>query len=119
MPNRETSPHRTRPKRRVNLIGATSTIVGFVIGASIFILPGPVAGIVGPGLPLAYLLAVIPAIFACLYLVQLGSVLPVTGSNYVVATRFGSPPGRILCSLDVHRLCCLRPASDVDRIRLL
>lgn len=91
MPNRETSPHRTRPKRRVNLIGATSTIVGFVIGASIFILPGPVAGIVGPGLPLAYLLAVIPAIFACLYLVQLGSVLPVTGSNYVVATRFGSP----------------------------
>lgn len=91
MPDIETNSPRTRPRRRVNLIGAVSTIVGFVIGASIFILPGPVAGTVGPGLPFAYLLAVIPALFACLYLVQLGSVLPVTGSNYVVATRFGSP----------------------------
>lgn len=91
MTNTDTNSLQTRPRRRVNLIGAISTIVGFVIGASIFILPGPVAGIVGPGLPVAYLLAVIPAIFACLYLVQLGSVLPVTGSNYVVATRFGAP----------------------------
>lgn len=82
---------RLKPRRRVGLLGATSTIVGFVIGASIFILPGPVAGTVGPGLPIAYIFAVIPAAFTCLYLVQLGSVLPVTGSNYVAATRFGSP----------------------------
>lgn len=78
-------------RREVSVIGAAGTIVGFVIGASIFILPGPVAGTVGPGLPFAYVLAVVPVTFTCLYLVQLGSVLPVTGSNYVVATRFGTP----------------------------
>src|SRR5690625_3958537 len=77
-----TTSTQTSSRRRVGLIGATSTIVGFVIGASIFILPGPVAGIVGPGLPAAYVFAVIPAALTCMYLVQLGAVLPVTGSNY-------------------------------------
>lgn len=82
-----------KPARSIGFFGATSMIVGLVIGASIFILPGPVAADVGPGLPVAYLIAVIPAIMVVLYLIQLAAVLPVTGSNYVAATRFASPLG--------------------------
>lgn len=73
------------------MLGAVGIVVGFVIGASIFILVGPLAGNVGPGLPLAYLIACVPAIFACLYNIQLAGALPTTGANYVAGTRFISP----------------------------
>lgn len=79
------------PRRQISLLGAVSILVGFVVGASIFVLVGPLAGEVGPGLPLAYALAAIPAIFACLYNIQLAGALPTTGANYVAGTRFISP----------------------------
>lgn len=79
------------PRRQISLLGAVSILVGFVVGASIFILVGPLAGQVGPGLPLAYALACVPAVFACLYNVQLAGALPTTGANYVAGTRFISP----------------------------
>lgn len=79
------------PRRQISLLGAVSILVGFVVGASIFVLVGPLAGQVGPGLPLAYALACVPAIFACLYNIQLAGALPTTGANYVAGTRFISP----------------------------
>lgn len=79
------------PRRQISLLGAVSILVGFVIGASIFVLVGPLAGQVGPGLPLAYVLAGVPAVFACLYNIQLAGALPTTGANYVAGTRFISP----------------------------
>lgn len=89
----------THPKtspRQISLLGAISILVGFVVGASIFVLVGPLAGQVGPGLPLAYALASIPAVFACLYNIQLAGALPTTGANYVAGTRFVSPAAGFL-----------------------
>lgn len=77
--------------RPISLLGAISIIVGFVIGASIFVLIGPLAGQAGPSLPLAYAIAGVPAVFACLYNIQLAGALPTTGANYVAGTRFVSP----------------------------
>ncbi len=77
--------------RTISLTGAVCTLIGYVVGASIFILVGPLAGEAGPALWVAYILAAIPAIFVCFTSAQMASVLPVTGANYVAASRTLSP----------------------------
>ncbi len=78
-------------ERSLSLWGAIGLIVGFVIGGSIFVLIPSLVGITGPSLYLAYALSAIPAIFAALYLIQLGGAFPVTGANYVAISRWVSP----------------------------
>jgi len=85
--------------RSLSLFGAVATIVGLVVGASIFVLVPGLAGMCGPSLWLAYLLSSIPAIFAALYLIQLGAALPVTGANYIAVTRWLSPMAGFSSSL--------------------
>ncbi len=80
-----------RMVRGVSLLHAITIILGYVIGASIFLLVGPLAGSAGPCLFLSYIIAAIPVIFVCLYNVQLGAALPVTAANYVVSTKMISP----------------------------
>lgn len=80
-----------RMVRGVSLLHAITIILGYVIGASIFLLVGPLSGMAGPTLYLSYIIAAIPAIFVCLYNVQLGSAMPVTAANYVIATKINSP----------------------------
>ncbi len=80
-----------RMVRGVSLLHAITIILGYVIGASIFLLVGPLSGMAGPTLYLSYIIAAIPATFVCLYNVQLGSAMPVTAANYVVATKINSP----------------------------
>ena len=43
--------------RHIGLGGAVFTLVGYVIGASIFILPGQLTAQAGPGVFLSYLVA--------------------------------------------------------------
>ncbi len=78
-------------ERSLSLPGAVGLIVGFVVGGSIFVLTPELAGMTGPSLWLAYGLSAIPAVFASLYLIQIGGALPVTGSNYIAVTRWVSP----------------------------
>ncbi len=78
-------------ERTISLGGALFTLIGYVIGASIFVLVGPLAGDAGPALWLAYVLAAIPALFVCFTSAQMASILPVTGANYVAASRTLSP----------------------------
>ncbi|MEE8077628.1 MAG: hypothetical protein V3T18_01430, partial [Pseudomonadales bacterium] len=66
-----------RLQRKIGLSGAVFLLVGNVVGASIFILPGQLAGIAGPAVFIAYLIAGIPAIMNCLIAAQVGSILPV------------------------------------------
>lgn len=66
-------------------------IVGNVIGISIFILPGPLAGSAGPSVVLATVLAAVPALFVAVFNAQLGSALPVAGGYYVYVSRLVSP----------------------------
>lgn len=77
--------------RSISLTGAVLTLIGYVVGASIFILVGPLAGEAGPALWLAYILAAVPAFFVCFTSAQMVSVLPVTGANYVATSRAVSP----------------------------
>ncbi|MDD9891801.1 MAG: amino acid permease [Gammaproteobacteria bacterium] len=72
-----------RLQRKVGLAGAVFLMVGNVVGASIFILPGNLAGIAGPAVFIAYLIAIIPAFFNTLVAAQVGGILPVSASDYV------------------------------------
>ena len=80
-----------RLTRKIGLAGAVFLMVGNIIGASIFILPGTLAGIAGPAVFVAYLIAIIPAIFTSLVAAQVGSILPVSASDYVFTSTVLSP----------------------------
>ena len=73
----------SRLERKVGLGGAVFLLIGNIVGASIFILPGQLAGIAGPAVFIAYLIASIPAIVNCLIAAQVGSILPVSAGDYV------------------------------------
>ena len=75
----------------LGLLGSVATIVGTVMGASIFILLGPIASKTGPALYLAYFLAFFPALFSGIYYAQLGAVMPNTGGSYFYTSRLISP----------------------------
>lgn len=72
-----------RLERKVGLGGAIFLLVGHIVGASIFILPGELAGVAGPAVAIAYLIASVPAIINCLIAAQVGSILPVSAADYV------------------------------------
>jgi len=78
-------------KRTISLPSATFIIIGYVVGATIFILPGSLAVDAGPAIYLAYLLAAIPAIFASFIMAQVGGAFPVTGANFVLIRDVLSP----------------------------
>ncbi len=78
-------------KRTISLWGAIAIIIGYVVGASIFILPGKLAYTTGPGLFISFLVASIFAMFVCIIGAQVGSALPVSGANYVIVSRTISP----------------------------
>lgn len=70
-------------QRKIGLGGAVFLLVGNIIGASIFILPGQLTEIAGPAVFLAYLLASVPAICYALIAAQIGCILPVSAADYV------------------------------------
>ncbi|MFD2131836.1 APC family permease [Pseudogracilibacillus auburnensis] len=80
-----------QPSKKISLIGAIAIIVGTVVGASIFILLGPIAGQTGPSLFLAYLVAFLPALFGSIFYAQLGSAMPATGGTYHYSKRLLNP----------------------------
>lgn len=77
-------------QRTIGLWGAVATLVGYVIGASIFVLPAHLMPTVGPAVFVAYLLAAIPAAFNCVVGAVIGSTLPISGASYHVARRTSS-----------------------------
>lgn len=78
-------------RRTIGLPGAVFTLVGYVIGASIFVLPGQLGAQAGPGLFLAYLLAGGLAALTCVASAHVGSTLPVSGAAYVAVGRTVGP----------------------------
>ena len=75
-----------RLRRKISLSGAVFLLIGNIVGASIFILPGQLAGVAGPAVFIAYLIASIPAIVNCLIAAQVGSILPVSAAGYVFSS---------------------------------
>ena len=78
-------------ERSIPLSGAIFTLIGYIIGGSIFILPGELAAQAGPGVFLAYLLASGIALFVCVIAAQIGNAFPVSGANYVAVSTVLSP----------------------------
>jgi basic amino acid/polyamine antiporter, APA family len=75
-----------RLHRKIGVGGAVFTLIGYIVGASIFILPGQLAGVAGPAVALAYLLAAVPALVNCLIAAQVGTILPVSAADYVFSS---------------------------------
>jgi len=78
-------------RRVLGLKEVSFIAIGMTIGAGIFVFTGIVLKIVGPALPLAFALAVIPVFLSMLPLAMLGSALPTTGGNYKYPSRMVSP----------------------------
>ena len=77
--------------RTINLPAAVFLIIGYVIGATIFILPGNLAVEAGPAVYIAYLMAAVPAVLACFVMALIGSAIPASGSLYVIIRDVLSP----------------------------
>jgi len=78
-------------KREITILHGVLLIVGAVIGASAFILIGPLAGQTGPGLWISYAIGAIPALFVAVVFSQLGAAFPITGAAYISISRLLSP----------------------------
>lgn len=78
-------------KRSIGLSGAVFILVGYVVGASIYILPGTLGAKAGPGVFVSYLIASVLALFTCFVTAQIGSAVPTSGANYVAISRILSP----------------------------
>ncbi len=78
-------------KQTIGLAAAIFTLVGYVIGPSIYILPGELGAKAGPAVFLAYLAASLVAVVVCLCSAQIGNVFPVRGANYISISRVLSP----------------------------
>lgn len=74
-------------RRQIGVAGAVFTLVGYVIGASIFVLPGELGARAGPGLFVSYLVAAGLAALAGLAAAHIGSLVPVSGAVYTAVSR--------------------------------
>lgn len=88
-------------EKKISLIGAIAIIIGTVVGASIFILLGPIAGQTGPSLPLAYMVAFLPALFGSMFYAQLGAAMPATGGTYFYCKRLLNPTMGYIASVSL------------------
>ncbi|MEE2777141.1 MAG: APC family permease [Acidobacteriota bacterium] len=77
--------------RGVSLQGAVFALVGYIVGGSIFILPGALAATTGPGVFISYLMACLPALFLCFVGAQIGNALPVSGANCIAVSAVLGP----------------------------
>ena len=84
-------------KSTIGVAGASVTLIGSVIGITIFILPGVLAASAGPAVIAAYALAGILAVFSCVVAAQVGTVFSVSGAGFVaVGTVLGPAWGFLL-----------------------
>jgi APA family basic amino acid/polyamine antiporter len=72
-------------KRAVGAGQLTAMGVGAIIGTGIFVVIGEGAGIAGPAVILAFVLAAVACVFSALSYAELASSIPVSGSAYTYA----------------------------------
>lgn len=78
-------------QRTIGLRGSVVTLVGFVIGAGIFLLPGELAATAGPGVVISYGIASIVVMFSCVIAAYIGATFPFSGASFVYSTRMTAP----------------------------
>jgi len=77
--------------RKLGFWSVFSISVGAMLGSGIFVLPGLAAGIAGPWVSLAYLLAGFMVLPAVLSKAELATAMPVAGGTYVYVDRAMGP----------------------------
>ncbi|MFX0055888.1 MAG: APC family permease [Promethearchaeota archaeon] len=79
--------------RRLGLIGATNLGLGAMLGGGIYVISGIAAGMVGPGLIIAYLATGLLTIFTAVNYAELSSSIPKQGGGYTfVHDTYGGLP---------------------------
>ncbi|WP_233550861.1 amino acid permease [Amnibacterium setariae] len=69
-------------KKTIGPVALTALGVGAIIGTGIFVVIGQGAGLAGPGVVLAFVLAGVTCAFSALSYAELAAVVPVSGSAY-------------------------------------
>jgi APA family basic amino acid/polyamine antiporter len=78
-------------KRTISLWGAIATLIGFVIGATVFILPAELAQQTGPAVVVSITIAALMAMFFCFVGAQIGAVFPISGASFLASSKLISP----------------------------
>lgn len=78
-------------RRELGLSSVVFFIFGYVVGAGILIQTGVTAGITGPMLWLAFIIAGIPNIIGAIIICYVVSAFPVSGGAWVYSSRLGTP----------------------------
>jgi APA family basic amino acid/polyamine antiporter len=74
-------------KTKLGLSGAVAVTIGGVIGVGIFVIVGPMGAKSGGFLPVAILVAALPAVFGTIVSAALGSTIPADGGAYQYSRR--------------------------------
>jgi len=78
-------------ERSIGVGGVFVTLVGLVIGISIYILPGSLAATAGPAVIVSYTLAALMALFGCVVAAQIGAIFPMSGASFFAISSLLSP----------------------------
>ncbi len=80
-----------RLERRLELGPVVAISLGTMLGSGLFVLPGLAAGITGPSMWLAYLLAGLSVLPATLCKAELSTAMPTSGGTYIYIERAFGP----------------------------
>ena len=72
----------TQLERTLGLTAALMIGIGTMIGAGIFVLPGPAAAEAGPAIALSFVIGGVIALFTALTASELATAMPATGGSY-------------------------------------
>ena len=82
-------------ERRLGLTGVVAISISAMLGSGIFVLPGLAAGLTGPSVFLAYIVAGICVLPAALSKSELATAMPTSGGTYVYLDRAFGPLVRV------------------------
>ncbi|WP_157976457.1 APC family permease [Parahaliea mediterranea] len=91
----------TNTQRVIGLPAAIFTLVGFVVGASIYTVPAELASSSGAGVLLSFAIAAVLAVVGCVPTIQLACAFPVAGAGYVAVRELLSPAAGVVAALAV------------------
>ena len=76
-----------KDKGKIGLMTATFMLIGTIIGASSFVASGYQAEAMGPAVWLVYIIGALLTVPVCIQSAQIGCILPVEGSSYVMVKK--------------------------------
>lgn len=91
----------TEVQRVIGAPAAVFTLVGFVVGASIYTVPAELAAQSGAGVLVSFAVAALLALLGCVPTIQLACAFPVTGSGYVAIRELLSPAAGTVAAMAV------------------